>query len=80
MNVTFMVQAEEKHMPVALASMVSKYTRELLMARFNDFFRRHWPQIKPTAGYSTDGRRFIRDVQPLLGQINLHPRELCRIA
>lgn len=80
MNVAFMVGAEERHMPVALASMISKYTRELLMARFNAYFCRHWPHIKPTAGYATDGRRFINEVQHLLPEINLHPRDLCRLA
>lgn len=80
MNVAFMVGAEERHMPVALASMISKYTRELLMARFNAYFCRHWPDLKPTAGYATDGRRFINDVQHKLCELNLHTRDLCRIA
>ncbi len=64
MTVCFLVEAEDRHMPVALASMVSKYTRELLMARFNAYFTRRVPGLRPTAGYATDGRRFWRELEP----------------
>ncbi len=73
MSVTFLVEAEQAHMPVALASMVAKYTRELCMERFN----RAWNQtardilgaeIKPTAGYSQDARRWLRDAKELLSR------------
>ena len=39
MVITFVKGAEQKHLPVALASMLAKYTRELFMIRFNRFFR-----------------------------------------
>lgn len=80
MNVAFLVEGEQRHMPVALASMISKYTREMLMVRFNQFFNRHWPELKPTAGYATDGRRFINEIAPRLHEIGLTQMELCRIA
>lgn len=52
----------ERHLPVAVASMVSKYVRELSMEAFNRFWRRHLPELTPTKGYPTDARRFRRDI------------------
>jgi ribonuclease HII len=78
MNVTFMVDAEESHMPVALASMVSKYTRELLMARLNAYFTEKVPGLKPTAGYAKDGKRFLDDLAPHLSGLGLDPQQLRR--
>jgi hypothetical protein len=64
-------EAESACLPVALASMTAKYCRELLMARFN----RCWSQaaaraglgeLKPTAGYVQDARRWLEEAAPLL--------------
>jgi hypothetical protein len=52
----------ERHFPVAVASMVSKYVRELVMELFNRFWRNHLPELKPTHGYPGDSHRFRRDV------------------
>jgi hypothetical protein len=52
----------ERHFPVAVASMVSKYVRELTMELFNRFWRTHLPELKPTHGYPSDSHRFRRDV------------------
>lgn len=79
-TVLFTVDAEQKHLPVALASMTAKYTRELCMARFNAFFRQHVPDLKPTAGYTADGRRFIRDLSPHCASIGVNPAWLQRLA
>lgn len=65
----FRSRAEEL-LPVALASMFAKYTREILMEEFNAFWRTHVPAVKPTKGYPTDAVRFredIADVAELLG-------------
>ena len=48
----------EAFAPVALASLVAKFTRELLMARFNAWWAGRVPGVRPTAGYPTDARRF----------------------
>lgn len=79
MTVRFEVEAELQHMPVALASMISKYTRELLMNRFNAWFTQRAPHIKPTAGYAQDGRRFLNEITPILPQLKLRPEQLARI-
>jgi hypothetical protein len=52
----------EGFLPAALASMACKYLRELSMYAFNEFWRRHVPELKPTAGYPDDARRFRRDI------------------
>lgn len=80
MTVHFMVEAEQSHMPVALASMISKYTRELFMARFNAWFCARLPHIAPTAGYATDGRRFFNEIQPHLSKLGIAGHALCRQA
>lgn len=78
MIVSFEAGSEERHLPVALASMTAKYTRELLMARFNAFWQSHDPSLKPTAGYVTDGRRFLRDIEPLMQKLNIPHESLIR--
>lgn len=74
MTITFTEKAESSHLPVALASMLAKYTRELLMIRFNRYFAALRPELKPTAGYVEDGRRFLADIEDLIDQHRL-PRE-----
>jgi len=63
---TFQPRADSEHFVVALASMVSKYLRELLMIEFN----RHWTAqvagLKPTAGYPSDAGRFLEAIRPLI--------------
>lgn len=80
MTVSFEVKADGHHMPVALASMISKYTRELMMARFNRFFTTRLPEVAPTAGYALDGKRFWKDVQPHLGRLGIRNDSLRRRA
>ncbi|MEM1184471.1 MAG: hypothetical protein AAGI53_05655 [Planctomycetota bacterium] len=61
--VLFQVEAEEAHLPVALASMTAKLVRELAMARFNRYWCARRPELKPTAGYRQDGARWLKDLQ-----------------
>ena len=68
-EIHFQTKAEE-HFPVAVASMVCKYVRELSMELFNAFWQQHLPDLKPTKGYPVDAKRFrkdIADVQHRLG-------------
>ena len=48
----------ERYFPVALASMVAKYIREVAMEGFNAFWSTVCLGIKPTRGYPVDARRF----------------------
>jgi hypothetical protein len=68
--VQFMPEAEAAHLPVALASMVAKLVRELSMMRFNRYWCSRRPELKPTAGYSQDARRWLHDMRDVL-----HPQE-----
>ena len=65
-TITFESKSDEKHLPVALASMLAKYTRELKMIRLNRYFQNEIPNLEPTAGYVKDGRRFLKEIEPLL--------------
>ncbi|MCH9058086.1 MAG: hypothetical protein IIB55_05605 [Planctomycetes bacterium] len=64
--VSFMPEAESKHLPVALASMVAKLVRELTMARFNRYWCRRVPELKPTAGYVLDARRWLAEMDDVV--------------
>ena len=66
--VSFEVAAEDRHLPVALASMAAKYVRELSMARLNAYFSAFLPDVAPTAGYVEDGRRYLAEVKPILAR------------
>jgi hypothetical protein len=66
--IEFAVDADQRHLPVALASMLAKYLREALMQRFNAHWQRRLPDLKPTAGYYTDARRFLGEIAPILAE------------
>jgi ribonuclease HIII len=61
-RVSFHQSGESKHLPVALASCMSKYLREVLMGCFNEYWAGQIPELKPTAGYYQDGLRFLNDI------------------
>jgi ribonuclease HII len=50
-HVRFEIDADTNHLPVALASMVGKYVRELSMARQNRFYRQHDDALADVSGY-----------------------------
>ena len=78
LEIVFASDSDSKHMPVALASMTAKYVRELMMIRLNRFFAGHLPELKPTAGYVEDGRRFLGEIEDLIESIGLEQAELVR--
>ena len=63
LDVRFEVGADNNYFPVALASMIGKYVRECIMRYMNEYFTRLQPGLKPTAGYWTDGLRFLKDIE-----------------
>ena len=75
---TMDARADGRFLPVALASMLAKYVRELLMLRLNRYFRAQMPDLKPTAGYFTDGRRYLTEIKPLMKRLDLAPSQLVR--
>jgi hypothetical protein len=68
----------ERAMPVALASMAAKYLRELAMRAFNDYWCRQMPQLRPTAGYALDARRFKREIAELQTALGIDDQLLWR--
>ena len=61
-RIIFREKAEAGCLCVAYASMVSKYLREAMMRRFNAYWSEQSPGVTPTAGYFTDGQRFLTDI------------------
>ena len=78
MRLHFVTKADQKYLPVSLASMVSKYIRELLVERINKYFLKHQPQLKPTAGYWKDGLRFIEDLKTKAPHVKYQKSQLIR--
>jgi hypothetical protein len=68
----------ESHLPTALASMASKYLRELAMQAFNDFWRQHVVDLRPTAGYPLDAKRFKADISAAQRALGIADRILWR--
>ena len=71
-------KADVEHFTVALASMISKYVRELLMGEFNRFWQTHVPGLEPTAGYPGDSRRFFKAIRPALLKLGIAKRAVWR--
>lgn len=64
-------RADGAYLSVALASMMSKYLREVLMLEFNRFWREHVPDLKPTAGYPGDAARFLEAIRQTIEKLGL---------
>ncbi len=78
LTVTFQCEADRMHLPVALASMTAKYVRELFMLRLNRFFCGQRPELKPTAGYVQDARRYLGEIETLLVERRIDRAALIR--
>lgn len=77
-RIDFGAKGDSLHLPVALASIVSKYLREVFMACFNGYWRTHAPAAAPTAGYYTDGHRFLREIDAEIARLGVDRRLLVR--
>jgi hypothetical protein len=68
----------ERFLPAALASMISKYLRELAMLAFNAFWQQQLPALRRTAGYPVDARRFRADIAACQARLQIPDRILWR--
>ena len=68
----------ESFLPTALASMASKYLRELAMIAFNAYWQHEVPGIHPTAGYPVDARRFRQEIATRQKQLQVPDHVLWR--
>ncbi len=77
-RVHFAVGADDRFLPVSLASMVSKYLRELQVEGLNRYFVGQCADLKPTAGYWKDGLRFIKDLKRYAPHIQYDNNQMIR--
>ena len=75
---TMRKQADGSDPLAALASMAAKYMRELFMEGFNAYFAARQEGLRPTAGYTTDGRRFLDDIGGVLTELGIERESLVR--
>jgi hypothetical protein len=76
--VGFYVDGDAEHLLIALASMAAKLAREKYMRRFNAFFQRHLPDLKPTAGYYNDAGRFLEETKELRLKLGIEDGDFIR--
>lgn len=69
----------ESCLPAALASMASKYLRELAMRAFNEFWLSRVPGLAPTAGYPQDARRFMTAITPVQRELGIDDNLIWRV-
>ena len=77
-HLDFVADGEDRHLPTALASIYSKYLRELFMRAFNAFWARQVAGLKPTAGYYTDAKRFLGDITSMIDALGIDRNLLVR--
>lgn len=68
LRIDFEVECDGSHLPTAVASMTAKLVRESAMARFNRHWMERMPEVKPTAGYGADARRWIEQMRAALSE------------
>jgi ribonuclease HII len=74
-HVRFRVKADGSRAPVAVASAAAKLVRELFVRQLCGWFASKDETLAPTAGYGTDGQRFVTQAAAALAAHAL-PREL----
>lgn len=77
-QVLFAERAEERSFAVALGSCLAKYARETAMHAFNAYFAALQPGLRPTAGYRTDGWRWMEDARVVVERTGLSAELLLR--
>lgn len=75
----FAVGGEERSFACAIASILAKYARELLVEQLNAYYRARAPGLRPTAGYVLDGRRFLAELREALPEAEVPLDLLVRV-
>lgn len=65
-EIEFVTRGEQSRFAVALASVFSKYVRELYMYALNAYWTNRVEGVRPTAGYYTDAKRWLQEMSPEL--------------
>ena len=79
MEISFVEKGEDTCMAVALASIFSKYVRELFMHLENQYWLRLVPNLEPTEGYYTDALRFLSQIEDVRKKESIQDNILIRI-
>lgn len=61
----------ESELPIATASMIAKYLREISMQAVNQFWGDKIAGLRPTAGYPVDAKRFRSEIQPMADKLGI---------
>jgi ribonuclease HII len=70
----FEVDADARHLPVALASIVGKYVREVCMHRIGEFYQNDLPGLALASGYHDPvTTRFIETTEPSRRRLGIAP-------
>jgi hypothetical protein len=78
LHLEFAQGGETAHLPIALASIYSKYLREIFMVAFNRYWQSQVQPLRRTAGYYQDGKRFLADIAPAIASLDIDRRMLVR--
>lgn len=71
-EVSFEIDADDWHLPVALASMIGKYVREISMDRQNRHYRAHDATLENVSGYRDPRtKKFIADSEGLRRRLKI---------
>lgn len=69
--IRWVAKGESHHLPIALASMISKYVRELFMIQLNRYWSERVGDLRATAGYYQDGQRFLDQIASELARLRI---------
>lgn len=70
-DVAFRAKGDRVSFATALASLAAKYARERAMAELNGWFCARFPELRATAGYPQDAKRWLADVGKMGGDESL---------
>jgi hypothetical protein len=62
-EIRFVAKGDRDSFATALASMAAKYARERAMAELNRWFGARAPELRPTAGYPVDAKRWRAEME-----------------
>ncbi|MEL7499622.1 MAG: hypothetical protein AAFN77_18610 [Planctomycetota bacterium] len=68
----------ESFLPTAVASMVSKYVREVFMIAWNQFWTTRVDDLKPTKGYPVDAKRFKMEIANKQTELSIKDADIWR--
>ncbi len=77
--VRFHEKADGRSRVTGLASMTAKYLREVFMHGLNETVRAEAPDVKKTAGYWTDGLRFLSETTDARKRLRIDDRLFIRV-